>query len=87
MLAWPRARSGRWKADFTVGKEISLERVNEIATLALRHGSRLSGFRSPEREVTEAQIERMQRQADWVRRSGAGVTGQLQETKWPRPAY
>ena len=77
------ALEGRFE-DFTVGKEISLRRVNEIATLAYKHGFRLSGFRSFEREVTEAQIDRVRRIA---RRSGAGISGRSQEAKWAKPAY
>jgi fatty aldehyde-generating acyl-ACP reductase len=48
---------------FTIGKEISLERVDEIAQLAARHGFRLSGFRSFERVVTDQQIEEIKRRA------------------------
>jgi predicted amino acid dehydrogenase len=49
--------------DYTVGKSISLERVNEITALAAKHGFRLSGFRSFEREVTDEQIEIVRRNA------------------------
>ena len=47
--------------DYTIGKDITLERVNEITAIAEKHGFRLSGFRSFEREVTEEQIERVRR--------------------------
>ena len=50
------ALEGRFE-DYTIGKEITLERVNEITAIAEKHGFRLSGFRSFEREVTEEQIE------------------------------
>jgi predicted amino acid dehydrogenase len=50
------ALEGRFE-DFTVGKDIRLEKVNEITTLAQKHGFRMSGFRSFEREVTEQQLE------------------------------
>ncbi len=53
---------GRFE-DYTVGKEISRQRVEEIAKLAAQHGFRLSGFRSFERAVTEEQIERVRRSA------------------------
>jgi fatty aldehyde-generating acyl-ACP reductase len=56
------ALEGRFE-DYTVGKEISMERVIEITSIAERHGFRLSGFRSFEREVTEAQIEIVRRNA------------------------
>lgn len=51
---------GRFE-DYTVGKEISRQQVEEIARLAAQHGFRLSGFRSFERAVTEEQIERVRR--------------------------
>ena len=63
------ALEGRFE-DYTVGKNITMERVTEITTLAAKHGFRLSGFRSFEREVTREQIEMVRRN---VRR--AGVTG------------
>jgi fatty aldehyde-generating acyl-ACP reductase len=80
------ALEGRFE-DYTVGKEISLERVNEIATLAYKHGFRLSGFRSFEREVTEAQTEKVRRLVGRAGTSGAGVSGRTQEAKWAKPAY
>ena len=60
------ALEGRFE-DYTVGKDISLERVKEITTLAGKHGFSLSGFRSFEREVTQEQIEIVRRNA---RRAG-----------------
>jgi predicted amino acid dehydrogenase len=50
------ALEGRFE-DYTVGKDITIERVEEITAIAERHGFRISGFRSFEREVTEKQIE------------------------------
>lgn len=43
--------------DYTLGKEISRDRVDEITAIAKKHGFRLSGFRSFEREVTAEHIE------------------------------
>jgi fatty aldehyde-generating acyl-ACP reductase len=60
---------GRFE-DYTVGKDITMERVKEIETLAGKHGFRLSGFRSFEREVTPEQIETVRRNA-----SRAVITG------------
>jgi len=48
---------------FTLGKEIKLERVKEIAAIAQRHGFRLGGFRSFERAVTDEAIERIRENA------------------------
>jgi predicted amino acid dehydrogenase len=56
------ALEGRFE-DYTVGKDITLERVQEITAIAERHGFRLSGFRSFEREVTQEQIEVVRRNA------------------------
>jgi hypothetical protein len=53
---------GRFE-DYTIGREITLERVLEITAIAQRHGFRMSGFRSFEREVTEEQIEAVRRNA------------------------
>lgn len=72
------ALEGRFE-DYTVGKEISLERVKEITKLALHHGFRLSGFRSFEREVTEEQIEMVRRKA--------GSSRRRQEAQWAKPVY
>ncbi len=54
------ALDGRFE-DYTLGKDISRARVEEIAAIAKKHGFRLSGFRSFEKEVTEAQIEAVRR--------------------------
>jgi predicted amino acid dehydrogenase len=63
------ALEGRFE-DYTVGKDISLERVNEISRMAAKHGFRLSGFRSFEREVTDEQIEIVRRNAQRAGRPG-----------------
>jgi len=56
------ALEGRFE-DYTVGKDITLERVQEITAISERHGFRMSGFRSFEREVTEDQIDTVRRNA------------------------
>jgi predicted amino acid dehydrogenase len=48
---------------FSLGRELSLERVHEIAALAAKHGFRLAGFRSFERQVTEQYIEGVRKAA------------------------
>ena len=42
--------------NFSLGRELSLDRVREIARLAAKHGFKLAGFRSFERQVTEEYI-------------------------------
>jgi len=56
------ALEGRFE-DYTLGKTITRERVEEITALAEKHGFRLSGFRSFEREVTLQQIEAVRQNA------------------------
>ena len=56
------ALEGRFE-DYTVGRDITIERVRDITAIAERHGFRMSGFRSFEREVTEQQIETVLRNA------------------------
>ncbi|HXF85592.1 MAG TPA: hypothetical protein VNK49_09400 [Anaerolineales bacterium] len=61
------ALEGRFE-DYTLGKQLSRERVEEIGAMARKHGFRLSGFRSFEREVTPQQIEIVRRNAKNARR-------------------
>jgi len=56
------ALEGRFE-DYTLGKHLTRERVEEIGSIAKKHGIRLSGFRSFEREVTPQQIEAVRRNA------------------------
>jgi len=55
------ALEGRYES-YTLGKDLTIERVNAIEQIAQRHGFRLGGFRSFEHAVTAEQIERIQRQ-------------------------
>ena len=56
------ALEGRFE-DYSLGKRIDLSRVKEINEIARRHGFRLSGLRSFEREVTPEQIENVRKMA------------------------
>ena len=56
------ALEGRFE-DYTLGKFITRERVDEITAIAEKHGFCLSGFRSFEREVTPQQIETVRQNA------------------------
>jgi predicted amino acid dehydrogenase len=60
------ALEGRFE-DYTLGKHITRARVEEIGSMARKHGFRLSGFRSFEREVTPQQIEAVRRNAKKAR--------------------
>ena len=44
---------------FTIGKDVSLEQVEEMQRLAAKHGFKLAGFRSFERAVEPETIERV----------------------------
>ncbi len=50
------ALEGRYE-DYTIGKNITVEQVNEIAEMAKRHGFRLAGFRSFEKALTDDKIQ------------------------------
>ena len=56
------ALEGRFE-DYTLGKHITRKRVEEITAIAEKHGFRLSGFRSFEREVTPQQIDAVRQNA------------------------
>ncbi|MDQ2691200.1 MAG: shikimate dehydrogenase [Chloroflexota bacterium] len=67
------ALEGRFE-DYTLGKHLTRERVEEIGRIAVRHGFRLSGFRSFEREVTPQHIETVRRNAKNTRKLRAAHT-------------
>ncbi|MBN1177663.1 MAG: shikimate dehydrogenase [Anaerolineae bacterium] len=50
--------------DFTVGKEIDIEKVNRIEAVAARHGFRLAGLRSFGQPVTDEQIRMIRQQVE-----------------------
>ncbi|HLK56368.1 MAG TPA: shikimate dehydrogenase, partial [Chthonomonadaceae bacterium] len=56
------ALEGRYES-FTLGKEVSVAQVDEMCTLAEKHGFCLAGFRSFEKAVDEATIARIRRNA------------------------
>ncbi|MHB0913595.1 MAG: shikimate dehydrogenase [Armatimonadota bacterium] len=63
------ALEGKYE-NFTLGKDLSVRQVEEIAALAKKHGFELAGFRSFERAVTEEYIERTRERARLKRASG-----------------
>jgi hypothetical protein len=56
------ALEGRFE-DYTLGKHLTRQRVEEISEMARKHGFRLSGFRSFEQEVTQQHIDTVRRNA------------------------
>ncbi|MBI3158097.1 MAG: shikimate dehydrogenase [Chloroflexi bacterium] len=55
--------------DYTLGKQIARAQVEEIDTIAGKHGFRLSGFRSFEQAVTPQHIQRVRDHAQRARRN------------------
>jgi fatty aldehyde-generating acyl-ACP reductase len=62
------ALEGRYE-DYTLGREIHLDKIKEIDQIAARHGFRLSGLRSFEKEVTPAHIAQVRERAQVTRRT------------------
>lgn len=62
----------RWES-FTLGREITLEQVEEIDRLARRHGFELAGFRSFERPLPTEVIEAVRERAQARRRSAVSA--------------
>ena len=56
---------------FTLGRELTADKVEEIAQLAKKHGFKLAGFRSFEKAIDTAQIEKIKEAA---RQKSAGLT-------------
>jgi fatty aldehyde-generating acyl-ACP reductase len=56
------ALEGRYE-NFTLGKEVSVEQVEEISSIAKKHGFKLAGFRSFEKAVTDEKIEQTRKNA------------------------
>ncbi len=60
------ALEGRYE-NFTLGKEVSVEQVDEITDICQRHGFKLDGYRSFEKAVSDEEIERIRANAEAVR--------------------
>jgi fatty aldehyde-generating acyl-ACP reductase len=66
------ALEGRYE-NYTLGRGIRLEQVDEMAALADKHGFGLAGFRSFDQMVTDADIERVREAAERHRRGRVTV--------------
>jgi hypothetical protein len=62
------ALEGRYE-DYTIGKDVRVEQVQEMGRMAARHGFRLSGFRSFEHAVTDETIDAVRQRARENRRT------------------
>jgi fatty aldehyde-generating acyl-ACP reductase len=56
------ALEGRYES-FTLGKEVSVQQVDDISAVCRKHGFHLDGFRSFERAVTDEEIDRIRQRA------------------------
>jgi len=56
------ALEGRYES-YTIGKEITVQQVETIRSLADKHGFRLAGFRSFEKALTDEKIEQIRQRA------------------------
>lgn len=56
------ALEGRYES-FTLGRDLTVEQVEEISRIANKHGFKLAGFRSFERAVTQEQIDKIKENA------------------------
>ncbi|MEW6663445.1 MAG: saccharopine dehydrogenase NADP-binding domain-containing protein [Bacillota bacterium] len=65
------AMEGRFE-NFTLGRDLSLEQVEEIQRLAVKHGFKLAGFRSFERAIIPEQIEAIRERAKELKSKGKG---------------
>jgi predicted amino acid dehydrogenase len=75
---------GRFE-DYTLGKEISRARVDEITAMAEKHGFRLSGFRSFEKPVTAGQIARIRQRAQ--AKLQVSATNNPRRLLWEKPDF
>jgi fatty aldehyde-generating acyl-ACP reductase len=62
------ALEGRYE-DYTLGRNIEIDRIREIDAIASKHGFRLSGLRSFEREVTPEHVARVRERAHRAQRA------------------
>lgn len=57
--------------DYTLGRDLTVERIDEISALARKHGFRVAGLRSFERGLTQEEIEAVRRRAQERRAAAA----------------
>ncbi|MEW6281394.1 MAG: shikimate dehydrogenase [Candidatus Eremiobacterota bacterium] len=61
--------------DYSLGRGLELERVEEIAAMARRHGFRLAGFRAFDQPVTRARIDEVRHERLKAQKRGLRVIG------------
>lgn len=68
-------------SDYTLGREYSVEKIEEISRLAKKHGFRLSSLRSFERSLTREEMERIRDNARRRQMGPGGGAGRLDSEK------
>jgi fatty aldehyde-generating acyl-ACP reductase len=66
------ALEGRYE-NYSLGKDLTVAQVKEMADIARRHGFKLAGFRSFEHAVPAEEIERIRRNAGRARQASAVI--------------
>ncbi|MDR7542584.1 MAG: NAD(P)H-binding protein, partial [Armatimonadota bacterium] len=66
------ALEGRYES-YTLGADVRLDRVEEIARIARKHGFRLAGFRRFERAIGDDEVERIRKRARGLSAAGPPV--------------
>ncbi len=66
------ALEGRYE-NYSLGKDLTVAQVKDIAVIARRHGFRLAGFRSFEHAVPQEEIERIRLKAGRARQKSAVI--------------
>jgi predicted amino acid dehydrogenase len=64
------ALEGRYEC-YSLGRKLSLDRVEEMGELATKHGFKVSGFRSFERLLSDQEVDDIREKAHQARRSAA----------------
>lgn len=80
------AMEGRFE-DYTLGRDISVEKVKEIYRLFKKHGLRLSGLRSHDEFLTDEDIARKRLLADELRREPEKLARLQQQGRTGRAAH
>src|SRR5690606_11487094 len=63
------------EGDYTVGRDLDLDRINEISTIATKHGFKLAGLRSFEHAITDDAITKVRERAHITRKTWSPATG------------
>lgn len=64
--------------DYTLGRDLTVERIDEISALARKHGFKVAGLRSFERGLTDQEIEAVKRRAQEKRQAASPGRERLQ---------